>query len=68
MKAVHKMADYPTAPCSVCARMMRVKKDGTIGHHGGEKGKGWMGNREYTCRGVGKPPAPVGGQGGAGAD
>lgn len=39
---------YPVAPCSVCQREMRVKKDGTIGHHGGET--------TYHCSGVDKPP------------
>ena len=48
--------NYATAPCSICGRDMRVKKDGTIGHHGGELGKGWMFNRAYSCDGVGQPP------------
>ncbi len=38
---------YRTAPCSVCGRHMRVKTNGTIGHHG---------SPSRRCKGVGKPP------------
>ncbi len=38
---------YRTAPCSVCGRHMRVKANGTIGHHG---------SPSRRCKGTGKPP------------
>lgn len=51
------MADYLTAPCSVCGRQMRLLKDGTIGHHGGIVGDAWPYRRAYRCDGAGRPPA-----------
>lgn len=53
---------YRTAPCSVCHRYMRVKADGTIGHHGGDRTGGHYGRyRTWSCEGVGRPPADVAG-------
>lgn len=46
---------YPTALCSVCGRLMRLLKNGTLGHHSGEPtAYRWA---TYRCAGVGKPPA-----------
>lgn len=40
--------------CSECLGEFRVKKDGTLGWHCGDK---YVGRWRQVCEGVGKPPA-----------
>lgn len=52
------MSTEPTyGNCPVCGRLMRLKKDGTVFHHGGDrKTSGWdAGRREYRCKGTDQP-------------
>lgn len=44
--------------CPVCERVMVLKADGTLRHHGGPIGTGYRGrSRAYCCQGVGQKPA-----------
>lgn len=44
--------------CTHCQRDIRLKKDGTLRHHGGAVGSGiWEDYRSYACKGVGELPA-----------
>ncbi len=48
--------------CQTCGRTdVSLKKDGTLRHHAGQSGRGssFLSEREYRCKGSGKPPKPV---------
>lgn len=47
---------YLTGECPVCKRRMRVRKDQTIGHHGGNLEPRYGGGyrRVYRCPGAGR--------------
>lgn len=42
--------------CAHCGRVMLLKKDGMLRHHGGPQGSGLGWRRAYHCTGAGKPP------------
>jgi hypothetical protein len=44
--------------CPHCGRNRRLRKDGTMRHHGGEKRIDWDGRerRDYRCPGTGQRP------------
>ena len=45
-----------TGECQVCGRVMRLKNDGTLRHHGGSKQGQWPYTRAYRCKGSGLEP------------
>jgi hypothetical protein len=52
------MSDVQRGWCPECKRYIRLKKDGTLRHHGGPEGSGmWNTYRSYCCKGVGEKPA-----------
>ncbi|WP_280320047.1 hypothetical protein [Nocardia wallacei] len=46
----------PTGSCPECGRTVRLKADGTVRHHGGERTNGWPQHRRYRCAGTGQEP------------
>lgn len=44
--------------CPVCDRLVQIRRNGAIRHHGGQLGRDWDGRnrRSYCCPGTGKPP------------
>jgi len=53
------MTETKRGVCTVCDRLMLLRADGTLRHHGGPIGSGmWDHYRSYKCPGVGKLPVP----------
>ncbi|MFH8336929.1 hypothetical protein [Streptomyces sp. AM6-12] len=47
---------YGRGTCPVCHRDMNLLKNGTLRHHGGPEGSGYMRPRTYRCKGAGQKP------------
>ncbi|WP_435643831.1 hypothetical protein ACR9VJ_26250 [Streptomyces sp. H49] len=47
---------YGRGTCPVCQREMNLLKNGTLRHHGGPDGSGYMRPRAYRCKGAGQKP------------
>lgn len=47
---------YGRGTCPACHRDMNLNKDGTIRHHGGPTGSGYLKPRAYRCKGAGQKP------------
>lgn len=50
------LAEQKYGYCPACKRRIRLKKDGTVRHHGGQVPSGAY-YRPYSCKGVGQLPS-----------